>query len=599
MIIFEEKQKVSNSEKISANRLLARAVSRGVGIGKALCLTENAQQIFKTKLNTAQITEELTRFEESLFETKKRIEGIKTSNEIFNSHLLMLEDRSLNEKIKNTIKEQKFNAELAVKTVFDEYIKRFSGIEDEKLKDRAIDLIDLKEGILKSLSGQDDDLSKIPENSVVFIKTLKPTTLIELAKKNPKGFVTERGGWTSHSFILAREINIPAVTGVKDIFNLIKSGDEVILDGYSGQVFINPEKEVFQKYSQAAEKKLEKMSIPTQSFENHLKTLDGEEVILRANLDFRNDFSKPEKLGAKGIGLFRSEYLFDKFKEYPAEEEQYNSYLKIGEAVGENGVVIRTFDLSAEQFVENISDKHPNPVLGLKGIRLSLTNPDTFRTQVRAILRASAEHKIDIVLPMITSVWEIISAKEIIEEEKENLQKANIKAGNPRVGAMIEVPSAVLTIERIVKEVDFVNLGTNDLVQYLLAVDRDNEMVADWFRTLHPAVIKAVEMVLNASKAENTPAIVCGEMAGSPFYAPILIGLGARELSMNINSLARIRKTIAGIAFEETVEVVNEIKLCNTADEIEEKMRHYFENKWSHLFTPEILPLAGNMKKQP
>ena len=597
MTTLRDQEKVSNPEKNSSNRLYARAVSRGLGIGKAIYLTENANKLFKTELNKSQIEEEVSRFEESLLETKNKIEGIETSKAIFNSHLLILEDQSLNEKIKDAIKTKRFNAELAVKTVFDEYIKRFSELEDEKLRDRSIDLIDLKEGILKSLSGNDVELKKIPKDSIVFIKTLKPTTLIELAKGNPKGIVTERGGWTSHSFILAREINIPAVTGVKNISKLVKSGDDIILDGYSGQVFINPEKDTYQKYSQAAEKSLKKINLPTQSFEKPLKTLDGEEIILRANLDFRNDFSKPRKLGAKGIGLFRSEYLFDRFQEYPGEEEQFQNYLKIGESVGENVVVIRTFDLGLEDFEENNFEKHPNPALGLKGIRLSLTKPETFRTQVRAILRASAAHKIDIVLPMITTLSEIISAKEIIEEEKENLIKANVKIGSPKIGAMIEVPSAVLTIERIAKEVDFINLGTNDLVQYLLAVDRDNEMVADWFRTLHPAVISAVEMVLKGAEAAEVPAIVCGEMAGSPFYAPILIGLGARELSMNVNSLSRIRRTVAGIAFEEALEVVKEIKQCQTVDEIESKMRHYFENKWSHLYAPEILPIAGSAKK--
>lgn len=589
MIVFDEK-KQENLNKSEETIISARAVSRGVGIGKAICLTENALRVFKTQVSPHEIDHEISRFKKSISATKQKLSKIKNSKDIFDSHLMILEDPELNKRIESLIRDKKYNAEWAIKKIFDEYIKNFSAIEDQTLNERSVDLIDLKGGILKSLQGQNGILEKIPKDSVIVTKLLRPTTLIEISKANPAAVITERGGWTSHSFILTRELNIPAVTGVKNLFDQIQSGDELIVDGYSGDVFINPESKSLNKYAET--EKNYNLNFQTVSQDTPVKTLDGKEIILRANLDFRKDFSKAEKLGAQGVGLFRSEYLSDRFNEFPNEEEQFQNYKKIGKAVGKNGVIIRTFDFGSEQFLEENSGIYTNPALGLRGIRLSLNNSENFRKQIRAILRASVENEIAIVLPMISSLTEIVSAKEIIDEEKNNLTKLEIKVGNPRIGAMIEVPSAVLTIENIVEEVDFVNIGTNDLVQYLLAVDRDNETVADWFRTLHPAVIKAIEMVLKAADKEGKPAIVCGEMAGSPFYAPILIGLGAKELSMNVNSLARLRKTISGIAYEETLEVIKEIKKCKYADQIDSLLRKYFSQKWSHLFSPEILPLA-------
>ena len=590
MIVFKDKEQNKTLVKPKEIRLHCRAVSRGIAIGKAVCLKGNAPEFFKSKISLSKVDEEIERLDQALDLAKINLENLDSASPIFTTHLLILEDKKLLEKIKNRIQKKRVNAEWAVNNAFDEYIEKFQGMSDKHLRERSIDLMDIRDRILSSFNGEDDKKIKVPNDSIIILKNLKPTTFIELAQNKPKAIITENGGWTSHSFILAREINLPAITGVKNIFSKINSGDVIIADGYSGQIIVNPESKTVDKYSLEAAKVEELNSKDYKTFKSPLKTLDGKEITIRANLDFQTDFSKAKDFGAKGVGLFRSEYLFNKFKEYPSEEEQVESYRKVGKIVGDEGVNIRTFDLSIEQFEKDSSEKAINPALGLHGIRLSLTNKNEFQTQIRAILRASADFQINLILPMITSVSEILISKNIINEEKENLSRKKIKFGDPKIGAMIEVPAAVLTIEDIADEVDFVNLGTNDLVQYLLAVDRDNESVADWFRTLHPSVLIAVEKVLQTAEKKGIPAIVCGEIAGSPFYAPILIGLGATELSMNINSIPRLKKTVSGIAFEEAVEIVNDIKKCRTADEIEGKIRQCYIKKWSHLFSPDILP---------
>jgi phosphotransferase system enzyme I (PtsI) len=583
--------------KVSETKLKAQAVARGIAIGKVVCLYGRKRQFYKIHLDENQITREIRRFYAAVRLAKRQIKKISatagnlTSN-IFDTHLIMLEDKSLHEKIEKKIRESKVNAEWAVKIVIDSYIASYKNIADEHLREKYIDLEDIGERLLTALGGGRSSAVRLPKNSIIVAKEVRPSTLIELAESHPKAIVTEHGGWTSHTFILAREINLPAVTGLKGILRRVQTGDEVIVDGYRGEVVLNPEKTTLQKYKRAAVKLRATSFSPggTEKITEKLKTLDGVEVTIRANLDLPEGYLKAKKLGAKGIGLYRSEFLFNQFKGFPSEQEQLKSYRKIAELVGEERVRIRTFDLSAENLADKSGEKEKNPALGLRAIRLMLKHQKEFRTQIRALLQASAEYQIDIVLPMISDISEIFQAKAIVEKEKQYLKQKKIKFGNPLIGAMIEVPSAVLIADKIAENVDFFCLGTNDLVQYLLAVDRDNEAVADWFRTLHPAVLRSIKTVLKAAEKARISVTVCGEMAGSPVYAAILIGLGATELSMNAHSIARVRQTISNIAFEEAREIVQIIETSKTTDEVEKLVRENFQKKWSHLFPPEILP---------
>lgn len=597
MIVLKETINNSHKNKTSEINLKARAVSRGIAVGKIVCLHGRKRQFYRVSLKDSQIEREMRRFHAAIRLAKRHL---KTTNlqknellgeekaNIFEAHLLILEDKSLLRRIEENIKLEKVNAEWAVKSVTDKYIAQYKAISDENLREKYIDVEDVADRILTALGGGKKANIHLKKNSIIVAREVKPSTLIEIAQSNPKAIITESGGWTSHTFILARELNLPAITGLKGILRRVQTGEKVIVDGFKGQLIVHPTKKSLDEYESFASNlktnKTEKSDIQN----GKAKTLDGAEIIIRTNSDLPQGYTKAKKLGAQGIGLYRSEFLFNQFKGFPSENEQINAYRKIAALVGEDGVKIRTFDLSIEQIVEDAEDKETNPALGLRAIRLSFKRRKEFRTQIRALLQSSFENKIDIILPMISDVSEIRFAKKIIEREHELLRRKNINAGNPRLGAMIEVPSSVFVVNEIADEVDFLCLGTNDLVQYLLAVDRDNELVADWFRTLHPAVIRALKMVLQAGELKNIPVTICGEMAGSPFYVPILIGLGARELSMNFNSISRVKNVICGVAAEEAREVVKQISVCATADEVEDTVHKFFKANWAHLFSDEL-----------
>ncbi|MGB7068542.1 MAG: phosphoenolpyruvate--protein phosphotransferase [Pyrinomonadaceae bacterium] len=577
--------------------LKARSVSRGVAIGKLVCLHGKKRQFYRINLRDSQVEREIRRLNGALRLAKNQLVKIragKSSNVseatagIFEVHRMILEDSSLVAAIERVIREDKVNAEWAVKVASDNVISKYKAIHDEHLRDRYIDLEDVAERILTALGGGGGRTrTYLEKDSIIVAKEVKPSTLLELIENEPKAIITEHGGWTSHTFILAREINLPAVTGIRKLLRRVQTGDEVVVDAYAGQIIHHPTESTITRYRAEAARFRESSQGVVEVPRGTLETLDKRKITIRANVDLPVAYRRAKRLGAKGIGLYRSEFLFNQFKGFPTEHEQIAAYRKIAELAGLDGVRIRTFDLTFESFAQESDSKEKNPALGLRAIRLSLLYPKEFRTQIRSLLQASAGTKIDIVLPLISDVSEVIQAKRIIEEEKAQLIRKDIEIGAPSVGAMIETPAAVLTINEIAKEVAFMCLGTNDLVQYLLAVDRDNENVADWFRTLHPAVIRAVKTVIESAELNNTPLIVCGEMAGSPFYAPVLIGLGAKELSMNVNSILRVRNVIAGIAFEEAHVLSKELEQCPSARETEGALYDNLIEKWAHLFPPE------------
>lgn len=598
-------KKQSSPQPLSKNevRLNARAVSRGVAVGKIICLHGRKRQFYKLKIEESQIKREIRRFRAAVRLSARQLKKIshntndKTKAAIFDAHLLILEDKSLHSKIESNIEGQKLNAEWAVKIVTDEYIAKYKTIPDEHLRERCIDLEDVAERLLTALGGGGKSNLRLEKNSIIVAREVRPSTLIELTMSQPLAIITENGGWTSHTFILAREMNLPAVTGLKRILRRVKNGDEVIVDGFGGQIILHPMAETRNKYQIAASEFQQDKFDDSDLSKGKLQTLDGREIKIRVNLDLPKGYAEAKKIGAQGIGLYRSEFLFNHNKGFPTESEQIEVYREIAKLVGDEGVRIRTFDLSVEQLTEEIEEREKNPALGLRAVRLSFSHPKEFRVQLRAILQASFESNISIVLPMISDVSEIWRVKKIIESEKEKLKRRKIPFGNPKLGAMIETPAAVLTIDEIAAEVGFLCLGTNDLVQYLLAVDRDNEAVADWFRTLHPAVLRALKIVLQAAGKRNIPTVVCGEMAGSSVYVPILLGLGATELSMTIYSMPRVRRIVSKIAFEETRELVKKLENCRSADQVENAAAEFYREKWAHLFPENIFPSKEKSKK--
>ncbi len=612
MIVFNEKIKTSRSKNQNEITFTGRAVSRGVAVGKVVCLHGRKRQFYRLKLNASQIDREIRRFRAAVRLSKKQLRQIsvnqfetksnfaETSSNIFETHRLIFEDKSFLSKIEEQIRTESINAEWAIKVVTDGYIANYKAISDEHLRERYIDLEDVAERLQTALGGGEKINIRLEKRSIIVAKEVKPSTLIELFESQPLAIVTENGGWTSHTFILARESNLPSITGVKGILRRAQTGDEVIVDAFSGQIILNPNKDSFEKYEAAASEFEKNGFEKIELIKGKAKTLDGRQIKLRANLDLPKGYAEAKKLGVDGIGLYRSEFLFNQYKGFPTEDEQFEAYRKISKMVGAEGVRIRTFDLNVEQLADETEEKEKNPALGLRAIRLSLTHLKEFRTQLRALLRASVENNISVVLPMISDVAEIMRTKRILESERQKLRKKGVSFGELKFGAMIEVPAAILTIDEIAAESDFLCLGTNDLVQYLLAVDRDNEAVADWFRTLHPAVLRSLKMVLTAAENADIPVIVCGEMAGSTLYVPILIGLGVTELSMNINSVPRVKKVISDIAFEEAREIVAKLERCRTPDETESAVNNYFSEKWSHLAPFFILPpknKQGKIKK--
>jgi phosphotransferase system enzyme I (PtsI) len=585
-----------SAEALSASgpeiRLNARAMSRGVAIGRVVCIHGRTRQFFRIDIDDSGIQHEILRARAAFRLADMQLSKLQTQAStvsvpaILDAQRAMIEDSSLLEKVEATITDQKVNAEWAVKMVTDAYVATFKAITDEHLRDRYIDVEDVAERLLNALGGGERS-APLAKDSIIVAQELMPSTLAEQTASSPSAVITEHGGWTSHTFILARELNLPAVTGVSKILRRVSTGDAAIVDGYNGSVILNPSPGTLERYrlpaAQFQQINYNDVTVP----DPETKTLDGKPITVRVNVDLPEIYKRAKRIGAHGIGLYRSEFLFTRFNGFPTEDQQFEAYREIAEYAGEDTVKIRTFDIGPEQLYEQSHGREKNPALGLRAIRLGLVNADHLRTQVRAIVRAAHEQNIDVVIPMVSGVEEVLSVKSLVLEEKASLSAKGIPVGDPRIGAMIEVPSAVFLIDEIVRETDFVCLGTNDLVQYLLAVDRDNESVSGWFRTLHPAVIRAVRAVIRSCAEGAKPLTVCGEMAGSPFYLPLLIGMGATELSMNVNSILRVRKVISGLAYNETVAVADEAATCRTADEVEELLERHINEKWSHLIQPD------------
>jgi phosphotransferase system enzyme I (PtsI) len=377
---------------------------------------------------------------------------------------------------------------------------------------------------------------------------------------------------------------------LRDLHRRARTGDEIIIDAIKGEVVLHPLRATIKRYSEVAASASVSRTNATEEERGPLKTTDGVEITLRANVELPAEYEGVRRFGARGIGLYRSEFLLSHRGAMPNEEEQRQAYVEVAKLAGLDGATIRLFDLGGDKMTGAPAETERNPALGLRAIRFSLRREEVLRTQVRAILRAAAHGPLDIVLPMISDVSDVRRARAIIDEERAGLESEGHEIGAARIGAMIEVPSAVFTADKIAREVEFFSLGTNDLVQYLLAVDRGNEEVADWFRSLHPAVLQSIARTLEAGRAAGIPVSVCGEMAATPVYTVVLLGLGATDFSMTSSSIPRVRRTLGGIAATNAREIAAACLECATADEVEELVRTRFGSLWPHLFPPKSLP---------
>lgn len=580
-------------------RFKGLGVSEGVVIGQVLRMHDTTEHVYHWRIEPADVEAECRRFRAAVDLAKQQVIGIKQQAEvrlgkehayIFDAHLLMLEDEKLTSDIEKEITEKKANAEWAVKVVGDRLLSLYSEIKDEYLRERGSDIEDVMQRLVMALGGGDRERPPLSEDAVIVSQDLLPSAVAELDLEHARALATDTGGWTSHTAILARGIGIPAVVGLRDFYRRAKTGDRIIVDSTRNEVILHPSITTIQDYKSRSAVSSRGPSRIESGQDTPVTTLDGVEVILRANVELPSEFEGVAKYGARGVGLFRSEFLLARRGVMGSEEQQRTAYEGIAKIAGDEGVIIRLFDLGAENVREVSRELEKNPALGLRAIRFGLLNEDIMRTQVRAILRAAKTGRLKIVLPMITDSSDVKRARTIIEEEAKALAKTGLELERVSVGAMIEVPSAVLMADSIAEVVDFFELGTNDLVQYTLAVDRGSDEVADWFRTLHPAVLRSIDTSLKAARKAGIPAIVCGEMASTPAYAVLLLGLGASELSMTPSAIPRVRATVSAIDTRDARPIAEECLRCTTADEVENLVRERFGKLWYALFPAAALP---------
>jgi len=577
------------------------AVSEGMAAGRVLRIhTGGRQNIYRTMLEADDIKREVRRFQAAVRLSRRQLMAIKRRAEdalgaehayIFDAQLLMLEDRKLLEEVEGYIRQECANAEWSVKVASDKLLAVYAEITDDYLRERSSDIEDVTRRLLVALSGEAQS-RHLTEDAILVAEELLPSAAAELDFSHVRAIASDAGGWTSHTAIIARGLGIPAIVGLRELYRHARTGDEIMIDAEQGEVVLHPADETVEHFKEA--RKLLPSSAGANGSDNGrepLLTTDGVEIILCANVELPAEYESVRRYGARGIGLFRSEFLFSQRGGVPTEDEQCAAYTEVAALAGADGAKVRLFDLGGDKHHAGEDfESERNPALGLRAIRFSFRHEEMLRTQVRALLRAAARGRLDVVLPMISDVAEVRRARRIIEEERARLQTQGQETGELKVGAMIEVPAAVLMADKLAGEVDFFSLGTNDLVQYLLAVDRGNDEVAEWFRTLHPAVLQSIERTIKAAADRGIPAIVCGEMAATPAYALVLVGLGARVLSMTASAMPRVRRTLARVDALSASEIAAECSQCATADGAEEIVRVQLGKRWPHLFSPENLP---------
>lgn len=573
------------------NEIILKGIpaSPGIVVGKAFLLDREQYVINRRAVKEEGIQDEIRRFKNALIQTKGEILEIKKRiseemgiehGQIFSAHLLVIEDSMLIEEVIAKLKKEKLCIEYIFQDVLKRYIKVFSEMDDEYLKERISDINDVGKRILKNLIGAKEDiLSGIKEKVIVIAYDLSPSDTAMMHKKNVIGFATDIGGRTSHTAIMAKSLEIPAVVGLEVLTKRAQAGDTLIIDGTHGVVVVNPSPKTLKKY--------ESSRLRFREFEKHLlelrdlpsETRDGRKVELSANIEVPEDVPSVIAHGAQGIGLYRTEYFFMNRKDLPSEDEQFKAYSAVAKKMETAPTIIRTLDLGGDKFLSQLEiPNEMNPFLGWRAIRFCLARPDIFKTQLRAILRASAHGRLKVMYPMISGLEELRQANVLLEEVKKDLKKAGTAFDEEiEVGAMIEVPSAALTSDILAKEVDFFSIGTNDLIQYAIGIDRGNEYVNYLYAPLHPAVLRLIQYTIDAAHATGIPVSMCGEMAGRTIYTPILLGMGIDQLSANAFAIPHIKEMARKIDLNHCRKIVKQLLAMKTADEIQGYMFDEFK----------------------
>ncbi|MFA4992286.1 MAG: phosphoenolpyruvate--protein phosphotransferase, partial [Candidatus Omnitrophota bacterium] len=560
--------------------------SPGIATGKAFLFDTRQLVATERSIKLDDIPREIARFEEALIKTRSELLVIQKKisqemgskhAEIFNAHLLVLEDRMLIEEVIDRLKKEQKCVEYIFAQVIGKYIKVFAKMNDEYLKERISDIDDVGKRILKNLIGvKEKTLSELTQKVIVVAYDLSPSETATMHKNNVMGFVTDIGGRTSHTAIMAKSLEIPAVVGLEKATARIKTGDILIVDGTNGIVLINPDSATLKKYEARHAQFLEFEKTFLNLRDKPAQTLDNHKVEISANIELPDDVNSVISHGAEGIGLYRTEFLYMNRNDLPDEEEQFTAYKKVAAKLpAHSPIVVRTLDLGGDKFLSQLKVPHEmNPFLGWRAIRFCLAKPDIFKAQLRAILRASAFGNIKIMFPMISGVEELKQAIKLVEESKEELTAKKIKFNRDiEVGAMIEIPSAALTCDLLAREADFFSIGTNDLIQYALAIDRANEKIAYLYKPSHPAVLRLIKNIIDAGHKEGIWVGMCGEMAAELGFVLILLGLGLDEFSMSPAAVPEMKYVIRNIRFKDAQEIAEKALHLSTGQEVEDFSR--------------------------
>ena len=557
------------------------AASDGIAIAKVYTLTE--PDLSFTKISVEDTDNEISRLEKALEVSTKEIELIKETAlknlgeeeaQVFEAHLMVLSDPELVGQVKDAITSQKVNAEHALKEVSDMFISIFAGMEDNPyMQERAADIRDVSKRILANLLGvKIPSPATIKDEVVVVAGDLTPSDTAQLNRQYVKAFVTDIGGRTSHSAIMARSLEIPAIVGTKEITSLAKDGDLIIIDGLSGDVFLNPSEDVVAEYRAKAEAFAAQQAEWEKLKDADTFTKDGHQVELAANIGTPKDLEGVIHNGAEGVGLYRTEFLYMDSHDMPTEEDQFEAYKAVLEGMNGKPVVVRTMDIGGDKELPYLPLPHEmNPFLGYRAIRISLNEPEMFRTQLRALLRASVYGKLRIMFPMIATLNDFRGAKALLLEEKANLVAEGVAVSDDiQVGIMIEIPAAAVLAHQFAKEVDFFSIGTNDLIQYTMAADRMNERVSYLYQPYNPSILTLIKHVIDSAHKEGKWAGMCGEMAGDQTAVPLLVGLGLDEFSMSASSVLKTRSLISKLTLEDMKALADKaINECATVQEVE------------------------------
>ncbi|QEK11501.1 phosphoenolpyruvate--protein phosphotransferase [Crassaminicella thermophila] len=563
---------------------MGTGASEGIALGKALMIENEPLNIEKKEIEDVQ--KEKNKLLEALEASKEQLTKVKekASKElgadkaaIFEAHLMILDDPELMQNSINKIEEEKVNAEFAFKEVADQFITIFESMDNEYMRERAADIKDVSDRVLRNIVGQKViDLSMLDEEVILIADDLTPSDTATMDKEKVLGFLTNIGGRTSHTAIMARSLEIPAVVGLKDITEKVNTGDFIVLNGETGEVIVNPTEEEIKKYEGLKEQYEKNKKELEEIIGKDSITIDGREVELVGNIGTPKDIAGLKKNDAEGVGLYRTEFIYMDRDSMPTEEEQFNSYKEVLESLNPKPVVIRTLDIGGDKKLPYLKiDEEMNPFLGYRAIRLCLDQKEIFKTQLRALLRASVYGNLKIMFPMISSLEELLEAKKVLDGVKSDLDKEGIKyADNIEVGMMIEVPSAAIISDVLAKHVDFFSIGTNDLIQYTTAVDRMNEKIHNLYNPFNPAVLRLIKMVIDNGHKENIWVGMCGEAAGDKRMIPILLGMGLDEFSMSASSILPARRIIRSLKLEDTKKIANEVLNMSTAEEIEKYIKN-------------------------